>query len=432
MATDRSPEVLIVGAGPVGLFGALTLARQGIGVQIVDTGVWATTHSYALALHPQTLQLLHEFGLMQDVLEGSYPVRTIAFYDGQDRRAQISVGDGKTCLAVLRQDVLETLLERSLHDHGVTVGWRHEVSSLEDYPDYVAATVERYEQESRGYVVAHNEWVIASTTNAQFPLVIGADGYKSRVRRATRIDFPEVGPAQYYAVFEFKSNFDLQNEMRVVFHDGTTSVLWPLPNGYVRWSFQMPNYTDPDVERMKEFYKESGLGHFPSKRPKDRRITQETNYPEVLDAAHLRVFVAERAPWFVGSVDDLTWRTVVRFEKRLAASFGQGRMWLAGDAAHLTGPVGVQSMNVGMHEVHDLAGHVTRILRNQVSPAEPLASYNSRWLMEWRTLQGLDGGLKVQADTDPWVKQQAPQLLACLPAHGIELGKLAGQLNLGL
>ena len=431
MATDRSPEVLIVGAGPVGLFGALSLAKQGIGVQIVDTGVWAATHSYALALHPQTLHLLHEFGLMQDVLESAYPVRRVAFYDGQNQRAQIEVGDGNSCLAVLRQDVLETLLEKSLHDLGVEVDWRHEVSSLEGYPDHVAATIERYEQESRGYVVAHTEWVVAASKDAQFPLVIGADGYKSRVRRAAKIDFPEVGPPQYFAVFEFQSNFDLQNEMRVVFKDDTTNVLWPLPNGYCRWSFQMPDYTDPDVERMKEFYRQSGMGHFPSKRPKDRRMTRETEVPKVLDAAHLRVFIAERAPWFVGSVDDLTWRTVVRFEKRLAGTFGQGRMWLAGDAAHLTGPVGVQSMNIGLSEVHDLAARVARLLRSQGS-LESLESYSSRWLTEWRTLQCLGGGLKPQADTDPWVKEHADRLLSCLPAHGVELGKLAGQLKLGV
>jgi len=431
MATDKSPEVLIVGAGPVGLFGALSLAKQGIGVQIVDTGVWATTHSYALALHPQTLQLLHEFGLMQDALESAYPVRTVAFYEGGERQAQIAVGDGKTCLAVLRQDVLETLLEKALEEHGVAVDWRHEVSSLEDHSDHVAATIQRYEQESRGYVIAHNEWVVAASSDAQFPLVIGADGYKSRVRRATKIDFPEVGPAEYFAVFEFKSNFDLQNEMRVAFHNGTTSVLWPLPNGYCRWSFQMPDYSDPDIERIKEFYQESGLGHLPSKRPKDRRISQETSYPEVLDAAHLRVFVAKRAPWFVGSIDDLIWRTVVRFEKRLANAYGQGRMWLAGDSAHLTGPVGVQSMNVGLHEIHDLAGRVARFLRNQASTTS-LESYSSRWLAEWRMLHGLDGGLKTHADTDPWVAQRADRLLSCLPAHGVELGKLAGQLKLGL
>jgi 2-polyprenyl-6-methoxyphenol hydroxylase-like FAD-dependent oxidoreductase len=55
MFGDKTPQVLIAGAGPVGLFTALCLARRGVGVRIVDTGVWGCTHSYALALHAQTL-----------------------------------------------------------------------------------------------------------------------------------------------------------------------------------------------------------------------------------------------------------------------------------------------------------------------------------------------------------------------------------------
>ena len=55
-------EVLVVGAGPVGLFAALSLAKRGVRVQVVDTGVWPCQHSYALALHPQTLALLEKLG----------------------------------------------------------------------------------------------------------------------------------------------------------------------------------------------------------------------------------------------------------------------------------------------------------------------------------------------------------------------------------
>ena len=66
-----SPEVLIVGAGPVGQFAALSLARRGIKVRIVDRGIWPCAQSYALALHPQSLDLLHAAGLLDDVLANS-------------------------------------------------------------------------------------------------------------------------------------------------------------------------------------------------------------------------------------------------------------------------------------------------------------------------------------------------------------------------
>src|SRR3974390_1580119 len=120
MYGDKHPEVLIAGAGPVGLFTALSLARRGVAVRIVDTGVWACTHSYALALQPQSLPLFEELGLIDRVMHNSYRVDTMVLADTAGPRARIAPGggDSKSCLAVLRQDALEELLERALGEHG--------------------------------------------------------------------------------------------------------------------------------------------------------------------------------------------------------------------------------------------------------------------------------------------------------------------------
>ena len=61
----RETEVLVVGAGPVGLFSALSLARHGVRVQIVDEQFRTAAHSYALALHSSSLGLLHEAGVAE-------------------------------------------------------------------------------------------------------------------------------------------------------------------------------------------------------------------------------------------------------------------------------------------------------------------------------------------------------------------------------
>jgi NADPH-dependent dioxygenase len=425
---SESPEVLIAGAGPVGLFTALALTRREIPVRIVDTGIWSCKHSYALALHPQSLKLLQDFGLAARVLQTAYPVHHIGLYDAASRRARIIL-DPSSCLAVVRQEAIEDLLEQELQESGIHVSWRHEVASLTPARDNVAASIKKFEKDSRGYIVAHTEWVVAKTIDLEVPYVVGADGYNSIVRRTLNIGFPEVAPAQYYAVFEFKTDADLQNEMRLVLGDTTTDVLWPLPGGHCRWSFQLPDYHDPEAERLKDHLLTAGFGYFPTERVKDRAPSTSWGHLPVLEEEHLYALIAERAPWFTGKIEGVTWRTVMRFERRLAPSYGQGRMWLAGDAAHLTGPAGIQSMNVGFFEANDLAEAIPNILRNAGS-LDQLSAYNNRWTSAWRQLHGLDGGFQPQPGCDPWVRDHAAQLVSCLPAHGPELTALAQQLKL--
>jgi 4,5-epoxidase len=423
----RNPEVLVVGAGPVGLFAALALARREVPVRIADTGVWACKHSYALALHPQTLEMFAQYGLREEAVAAAYPVHGIALCDASGVRTKIRM-PGEP-LAVVRQDFIETLLERKLAELDVQVDWRNDVSRLEPGPDGVTATIDKLEKESRGYIVAHTEWVVAKSTEVEAAYVIGADGYNSRVRRALGYDFPEVGPAAYYAVFEFDTDADLNHEVSIVLGERTTDVLWPLGGGQCRFGFQLPDYHDQQAEAIKDSLLQSGLGYFPTERLKDRLLAGEPGPPVVLDEAALRALLTERVPRFQGNIRGITWRTVVRFERRLASGFGAGRMWLAGDSAHLTGPIGIQSMNVGFFEAADLAASLVAVLGGDREPAS-LAGYATRWLAVWRQLESLEGGLKAGAGADAWVAAHAGRLMDCLPGHGPELAALAAQAGL--
>lgn len=428
---ESTPEVLIAGAGPVGQFAALALARRGVRVRVVDRGLWPCAQSYALALHPKSIELLGDLGLRDSILGSAVMVSSIGLYDSKTRRATLKLsggaGDG---VVVMRQDVLEALLEEALRSQGVRVDWRNEVSRLAPGPDGVGVTVDKFEKESRGYVVAHTEWVISKSTEFDVPFVIGADGYNSRVRRALKIDFQEVGPAQYFAVFEFKTDADLEKEMRISVGGQTSGVLWPLPNGACRWSFEIPGYHDESLEGLQRGLLAAGF-NFPTERSKERLFVSQGADSPLLSDGNLRAMIAEHAPWFTGQVGEVVWKSIVRFERRLAGSFGNGRMWLAGDAAHLTGPVGIQSMNIGLAEADDLARTIAGILRKGES-ASNLDAYSQRWTGVWRQLHNLDGGLQATPESDPWVAGLAAKLTSCLPAYGEELGVLAGRLGLAL
>lgn len=428
MLDELRPEVLVVGAGPVGLFTALSLARRNVNVRIIDTGVWACTHSYALAVHPQALDLFAALGLREKILDACYPVHRIAFCDRDGTRVALDAGDPSHPLAVVRQDTLENLLEDELEKLGVRVGWRHEAAAITPHGDGARVLVQKFEKESRGYIVAHTEWVVSRTWELEPAFVVGADGYNSRVRRTLDAEFPEIAPAQYFAVFEFKTDADLKNTVRVVFDNGTTNVLWPLPGGGARWSFELPDYS-PEAPDPIEALRKAGFGDFPAERQKDRVLLSHGLDLPVLDEEHLRQYLRDRAPWFTGSIGKLTWRIVVRFERRLARRFGAGRLWLAGDAAHLTGPAGVHSMNLGFWEGSDLAQRIQSVLRGGADPSS-LEEYNHRWLAVWRQLHGLERVPAPGPHTDPWIASHAPQILGSLPAYGAAFEDMASRLGL--
>src|SRR5690606_22973556 len=116
------PEVLVIGAGPIGLFSALTLARRGVDVEIIDQEWRAAAHSYALALHPSSLLLLEEVGLIEEVLDQAYQVHAIGLYDSNDRKAEVRLSDLETkypFVAVMPQSVIESLLVEALDRSGV-------------------------------------------------------------------------------------------------------------------------------------------------------------------------------------------------------------------------------------------------------------------------------------------------------------------------
>lgn len=416
MFGGKKPEVLVAGAGPVGQLAALALAKHGVRVEIVDTGIWACSHSYALALHRESLSLLDHFGLRDAALRKACPVHTMGLYDESGRRARIALSaedNPRDCMAVLRQDAIEALFEKALEDAGVKIGWRRELVDLATGADHVQAKVNRLERDSRGYVVARTEWVVGATEKFEVPFVVGADGYESETRRSLGVEFDETGEAEYFAIFEFQTDADLGSEMRVCFVGDTVNVLWPLPGGGCRWSFQLPESASREPRRDKDrLLLSGGLEH-----------------SKLVDDAHLKQFLEERAPWFSGSVGHIAWRMVARFERRLAKSFGQHRIWLAGDAAHTTGPVGVQSMNAGLFEAWDLARMIKRSL-HEGAPLCDIASASARWQAEWQRLHGIGGGLKAGPQTDPWVAEHAAALLSCFPAHGKRLDEIAAQVNL--
>lgn len=414
MFSRPKTDVLVVGSGPVGLVAALVLARNGVAVRIIDESEGPATRSYALALHPASLEILDELGLAAPVLRRARRLESVALYDGAERCAALDLSGLRAkypFLAILPQGSFEELLSAALKENGVVVEWNRRLSRIAAGLEAVDVSIDTLEKDSGGYAVAHMETVVTRSRDEKVPFVLAADGHDSLVRTQLGIKFESVRPAQNFAVLEFLARRPLPDEVRVVLDEGTANVLWPMRERRYRWSFEI---TDLDADT------ESRL--------KDRLLVQVASDFPWLQSGRLQRLAAERAPWFDDPMQEHYFRIFARFEQRLAQSFGKGRVWLAGDAGHMTGPVGVQSMNVGLREAFELATAYVRILQKGASPEE-LSSYGEGRLAEWRYLLGREAAPTLARDAAPWIAARAERLLPCIPASGAHLSQLLEQLG---
>jgi len=411
-------EVLVVGAGPVGLWTALVLAERGLEVALIDREAKTTARSYACALHPGTLRLLDRLGLAQSAIERGRRIECLAFYQGDQRHAEIhlsKLGCEFPFLLVLPQSALEGLLEQRLLAAGVPVHWNHRFEGFSEETESLSVTVEELEGTTTGYIVPHWETVVKTRRSLHTEFLIGADGHNSMVRPRAGIEYRSVGPRTSFAAFEFETDNTVPDELRVALDSSSVNVLWPLADNRCRWTFQLLR-SEPS-------------GDFPEKERRAVRLDQPAIDERIKQ--YVQKVARERAPWFSSEIKRVHWCTEVAFERRLVSQFGHNRCWLAGDAAHQTGPVGVQSMNLGFAEADHLGSKLQKVLR-EAAPLELLQSYDADHQAIWRRLLGLNGGLTPAGQPLPWVVQHAPDILPCLPAYGTDLQALAGQLDLKL
>ena len=415
MFEKKETDVLVAGAGPVGLFTAVTLAERGIDTTLLDAQWRTAGRSYALGLHSASLDLFDELGLAEDLIANGFRVDTVAFYRGGERLGEMRLGElGRKYpfVLVLPQNRLEQALEAGLKKRRVKVRWSHRMARLAEEDGRVAADVERLARDSSGYALASTGTVVDKTFTTRAHLVLGADGHRSAVRRLLDIDFAQLGEPQLFAVFEFTIAGEPYHEVRVVLDDDTVSVLWPLRDGRCRWSFQLPGAVEDGIPRIKSrFSIQVGAQPYP--------FVREEN---------LEKFIAERAPWFAGRADKIRWSLAVQFENRLAASFGRGRTWLVGDSTHVTGPAGIQSMNRGLTEARELAGLAAGLVRGETA-ADRLDDYGSKHRESWLDLLGRRR-IEATADAPDWARQAADRLVPLIPASGVDLEQLLGQVGL--
>ncbi len=308
-------DILIVGAGPVGLFLANECARRGLRWRLVEEQAGQSRHSKALAIFPRTMEIFDMAGVVAPFLEKANRVTSVVMMARDRVLAHMHFTPKETpysFVAMVPQDVTEKLLLEELRQKGGDVEYETSFVSADPQSDFVDATLD-HKGESR-------------KIRASF--VIGCDGAHSNVRKTMKL--PLAG-GEYEAAF--------------MLADVDTNETFPADELQL-----CPSEFGP-------------VAIFPMSATR-RRIVATIEQTEG-DAPSLELVqrvLAQRGPSEM-KVSNLRWSTYFRIHHRCAPQLRVGRLFIAGDAAHIHSPFGGQGMNTGLHDVWNLVWKLDLFLR---------------------------------------------------------------------
>ncbi|WP_407554995.1 FAD-dependent monooxygenase [Streptomyces sp. Pv4-95] len=356
MAHPPTPDVLIAGAGPVGLSAAAELRRQGVDCRLIDRLPARLPYAKAVGVQPRTLEIWDRMGLARTAMEAAIPMRGQLIHVNGQVQARFDLAlppEVPYGFAALPQYETERLLEEYLSGFGTAIERGTELLSFTQDADGVTA---RLATPSGGEEV-----------RARF--LIGCDGAHSVVRKELGLTFEGGAFAEEYMLADVETDWDLPHGygLRSLHRtdDGSTDdllVCIPLPGaGRYRMSMLVP----PELSTRAEGG-EPGRGGDVAHGMEGGRVPGLSDIQAVVDRlapepAHL---------------SRLRWSSVFRISHRIVDRYAEGRVFVAGDAAHIHPPTGAQGMNTGIQDACNLAWKLARVVHGKAGTAL-LTSYDA-------------------------------------------------------
>jgi len=333
-----NPQVLVVGAGPVGLTMAAELARYGVAVRIIEKSPTRTDKSKALVLWSRTLELLERAGCSESFVAAGHKVVGANIVAGTKliAHADISVVESPYPYALmLPQSETERLLEQHLNGLGVRIERQVELTAFQPRESGVAATLRRADGHEESLEV---DWLL------------GCDGAHSTARHGLGMSF-----------------------------EGNT-----LASNWILADVHLHGYPFPDTEIATYWHEDGVLVFFPISPGRFRVIANielaAGAKPVDPTLAEVQAVMDRRGPGGV-ILSDPVWLAAFRINERKVTDYRAGRVFLVGDAAHVHSPAGGQGMNTGMQDAINLAWKLALVCRGECAD-EPnndrplLASYS--------------------------------------------------------
>ena len=336
-------DVLIVGAGPTGLTLACQLRRLGVDFRIIDKNQEPSTTSKAIGLQYRVSEVLTWMGLFDRFLSRGVTGTGVSFYAGGERILHLRLdrlhgmsgrGAFEPKSIVLPQSVTESLLIEDLAERGGEV---ERGTSFVEFTQESDGVVSRVRRPDGGEEVVGSRYLV------------GCEGPHSAIRKQAGLSFE----GKTYPVSYFMADVELdwevdRGDVRVWIHeDGMFSAI-PMP-GERRW----------------RLFVESG------------KKVEEGATEVTLDL--VRRLMAERTGDRVTRATSPTWLSEFRISCRMVDRFANGRVFLAGDAAHVHSPTGGQGITTGVQDAYNLAWKLDMMLRG-VAPDSLLDTYTEERL----------------------------------------------------
>ncbi|MGE3599919.1 MAG: FAD-dependent monooxygenase, partial [Dehalococcoidia bacterium] len=313
---NRATDILVVGSGPTGLSLALVAHDHGARVRIVERRSEAYRPSRALIVHPRTLEVLRPFGVTEPLLSRADIAPAVRLHLGSRvvaaRLAELALPDTAfPHLSLVRQMDVETVLADALADRGIAVERGTEAVAVCDEAVRAHATI----RSPAGVEVVDCDFVA------------GCDGPQSIVRRSAGIGWRggPYGEEVVLADVELDGNLEagiahvVAGRRGLVFlfalgERATWRLLATRPAGQDRLPFGQPG-PPVCVDELQALVAGAGLA---------------------------------------ARISDVVWSARFPLQHRLAGRFRQGRLYLAGDAAHAWSPAGGHGMNTGIQDAINL------------------------------------------------------------------------------
>jgi len=380
-------QVLIVGAGPTGLSLAAQLQRYGVGFVMADKKEGVTLLSKAMVVQARSLEIFREIGLSDRAVSHGKITMALNMYHNGKRRAHLDLSQmGKGLSAFpyalsLEQSKTEKLLAGHLKSQGVDIEWQTELENCCENGAGVIATL----RHSSGKM-----------QKIRADYLVGCDGASSTVRHMAGMGFSgDTVPRIFYVADVTVCSTALStSEMSIFLLPKGFVLFFPMEgDGHFRMIGILPDAAEAEAEN---------LTFDDVKRSLEGKLKIDLKY----EAVH--------------------WFSHYKVHSRKADAFSKGRIFLAGDAAHIHTPAGGQGMNTGIQDAYNLAWKLAFVL-NGTAASSLLDSYSvEREANARKLLRTTDAAFEYMAGTT-WFSNFIRLHIFPYVAHLLEESRLANR-----